>query len=180
MTTDGITSIISRIIDATHDIEQDHANILAQVDTARTRIVTVESISQQLSALTVDQQEFLQSAISAVKHGLYRAAIIMAWSALIDRIHEIHREDDYHSLRAARPKWNINSLENLRENYSEYQIIDATSESNLITKTQRKTLHSLLHDRNRSAHPSQYRPSFNQALGYLESILDELGVLSDK
>lgn len=180
MKKDGITPIIGHIIDITHDIEQEHAKILAKVDTARTRIVTVESISQQIFALTVDQQEFLQSAITAVKHGLYRAAIIMAWSALIDRIHEIHKEDDYHSLRAARPKWNINSLENLRENYSEYHIIDATAESHLITKTQRKTLHSLLHDRNRSAHPSQYRPSFNQALGYLESILDELSVLAEK
>jgi hypothetical protein len=171
---------LPEILEFARDIKREHADILSTVDSAKTRIVTVESLYGQLSGLSRDQQEFLETAIEAARHGIYRAAIILAWSALVSGLHEAHRNDGYVELAKVRPKWKISGDDQLREEHPEFQLIDASRDAGLISKSQGKTLHGLLNTRNRAAHPGRFRTSLNRTLGYLEDIVSELGVLAGK
>ncbi len=98
----------------------------------------------------------------------------MAWSAVVDRMQEIHHADSYAQLGKLRRKWNITSREDLRESIPDFQLIDVTRDAGFINKTESKTLHGMLNKRNRAAHPGRFNESFNSTLGYLEEVLDEL------
>ena len=161
-------------------MERDHADVLATVDAARTRIVTVESLYGQLGGLSQDQRSFLTLAIEAARHGIYRAAVIMAWAAVVDRLQYIHDDDGYAQLGAKRKKWSVVSVEDLREQVPDYQLIDATRDTGFVNKAQAKTLHGMLNARNRAAHPGPFNESLNSTLGYLEDVLSELGALVGK
>ena len=166
------------LLNLTDQISKDHAQILEKVDTSKTRVVTVESIYSQISGLSDDQKEFLTSAIEAAKHGLYRAAIVMAWAAIADRLQELHVEDGFNALHNARPNWKEKSREELQEKRTEFAIIDASRDSGFLSKAQAKTFHGFLNQRNRAAHPGKFNPSFNSVLGYIEDVLSELGDIS--
>ncbi|MYD27591.1 MAG: hypothetical protein F4X03_01540 [Dehalococcoidia bacterium] len=169
-----------KILAAALEIEKQHSQVLSEVDTARTRIVTIESLYGQMRGLTQDQKAFLEMAIKAIKCEINRAAIILAWAALIERVQQIHDDDRYKAVKEVRPKWKVESLEDVRESVSEYQLIEATKESKFISKNQMKTLHGLLNTRNMAAHPGPFNDSFNKTLGYVEDVLSELNDLVGK
>ena len=151
----------------------EHQRILSEVDTSRTRIVTVASLNQQLSGLSSDQAALLDSAVECAHSRQYRAAIVMAWTALIDLLEQKLASDGFSHLNSVRPKWKVSSREELTESQVEFQIIEAAQAAGLYGKTRRKTLQGLLNTRNRAAHPGSFHPTFNRALGYIEEVIDE-------
>ena len=155
-------------------MRDDHNAIITRVESARARIVSVEALYDQLADVSTESQELLRIAMGCAEHVYYRPAIIMAWAAVIDRVVEVLSLDNFGRLRSARPKWDVTSRDGLLERYPEFQIIDALRDAGLAGKTLQKTLHGQLHDRNRAAHASHYRPTFNMALGYIESALSSL------
>ena len=102
----------------------------------------------------------------------------MAWAALMDFLEEKLAEDGLAALRALRPNWKASDLTELREYNSEYQIIDAAKELKFCTKNQAKALHGLLNKRNECAHPSDYYPELNEALGYLSELFKRISALN--
>ena len=169
---------VSDLVDLARRIEEAHADILARVDTAKSRVVTVESLYAELSELTGEQEAFLRAAIDCIRHGLHRAAIVMAWAALIDRAEEIHAADGYQRLGTARPKWKLTTREALSETYTEHAIVEASETAGVLSKTQRKSLHGLLHRRNQAAHPGPFKASLNISLAYVEDVVNEIRALA--
>ena len=154
--------------------------ILSIDETAKSRVVILSYTFSNLAKLNVKQDELLRDALLCVQNDLFRPAHILAWNALIDFVENIFASDNFSKLNSVRSRWNISSLDDLRDNYPEYQIIEACKDLNLATKGEKKILHGLLSKRNLCAHPSNYNPDFNQTLGYIADILSSIRILQGK
>lgn len=99
----------------------------------------------------------------------------MAWAGAIDNLEEKLASDGLVKLRSVRPLWaKHKSMDDIRENICESQIIDAAREVGLLTKGDTKVLQGLLAKRNQCAHPSDHSPGLNESLGYISELLSRL------
>lgn len=147
---------------------------------AASRIIDARQSLERVSALSVKQGDMLAQAVRCVEVRVYRAAHVLAFAALIDYLHEIAARDGFVALSAARPKWQITSLEDIRESHADYNFIEALEAANLIYKSERKAFHGLLTRRNECAHPSDYFPDMNQSLGYLSEVISRIEALKKR
>jgi len=104
----------------------------------------------------------------------------MAWAAFMDFLEEKLASDGLVKLRSLRSTWKASSVEELRENVVEHQLIDAARDLGLLGKTEAKALQGLLSKRNECAHPSSYFPGLNETLGYAAEVLNRIGQLQPK
>lgn len=155
-------------------------DILAVLESSASRLVLLERSYSQLGILSIRQDDLLRQALRCVENELFRAAHVMAWAAFMDFLEEKIAGDKLVRLRSARPTWKANSVEELRENVVEFQLIEASRDLGLIGKTEMKALHGLLNKRNECAHPSNYFPGLNEALGYVSEILQRIKTLLPK
>lgn len=91
----------------------------------------------------------------------------------------IHLSDQV-TRRAARTAWKAGSVEELRENVVEYQLIQAAKDLGLCTNTEMKALHGMLNKRNECAHPNDFFPDMNVTLGYISELLTRVATLQPK
>jgi len=162
---------IAEIADRIRALQSSHNDILSTVDSAKSRVVTVESLYEELDGLTEEQTEYLRVALGCVENGFYRPAVVMGWAALLSRLVDVIEADNWARLNAARPKSTVKSHDDLP---NDYQLIEAAKDAGFISKTTMKTLHGLLNTRNRAAHPGGFAPGLNTTLGYLEEAMTEL------
>ena len=105
----------------------------------------------------------------------------MAWAAVMDLYEEKLGSDGLVKVHAAYPRWALHAtLDELRENIKEYQLIEAGKKIGLLSNRQMKSLHGYLHARNQAAHPAGFAPGINETLGYVEGLIKLAGVLNQK
>jgi len=167
---------LERLRELTRSFEAAARGILARAEDSSARVITIDSTYRRLGQLSLKQDELLRQSLRCVEHELYRAAHVMAWAAFVDFVHEKLGEDSFTKLRNARPNWHISCAEDLRE-HSDHQVIDSLREVGLCRKTEVKALQGLLNTRNECAHPEDYHPGLNEALGYVSQLLRRIASL---
>lgn len=160
--------------------EREAHKILAVHEAAPSRLVLLEDTYKKLAVLTLRQDDLLRQALRCIENELYRAAHVMAWAAFMDFLEEKLASDGLLKLRALRPTWKASSVEELRDNVVEYQLLEGARDLGLCGKTETKALQGLLSKRNECAHPSNYFPSMNETLGYVTEVLSRIGTLHPK
>jgi hypothetical protein len=165
---------LRQIIEEVSALERDHVAVLASVQRSKARAATVEATLGDIKTLSPKQADLLTEAALAVKHGLFRSAIVAAFAAVIDALHErVGRMGHLAAIAAAR-KWRLPTVEDLQE-YSDFQVAEAAKEAGTISKAQMKTTQGLLHRRNQCAHPTGYSPTMDEALGFISECLRLIG-----
>jgi len=155
--------------------------LLGVHETAPSRVYTLDKAYRELTGLSLKQDDLLRQAIRCVETQLYRAAHVLAWAGLMDFLEEKLAADGLVKLRARRPAWvHAMSLEGLRENTTEFQIVDVARELGLLSKAEHKALHGMLSKRNECAHPSDYYPGMDESLGYITEIFKRLKAIQPK
>ena len=172
--------MIPKLLDRVHAFEREARQILSVHESTPSRIVLLENTYKRLTALSVRQDELFRQALRCIENELFRSAHVMAWAGFMDFLEEKLASDGLKKLRAIRPAWKVTTVEELRENVVEFQLIEVTRDIGLCTKTEMKALHGLLNKRNECAHPSDYFPSLNESLGYVSEILQRIGRLQPK
>lgn len=156
-------------------------SLLEPFETSTTsRVATLTQAWRDVDGLSVLQDSLLRDALHCIENGLYKAAHVMAWAAMMDLVEEKLDEDGLSALRGVRPKWKAGSREELRENVVEFQLLEAARDLGLLSKTQSKSLHGMLSKRNECAHPGGYDPGLNEALGYVSEVLQRMRALLSK
>ncbi len=167
--------MLSKIYEAIHKFEADAHRILGKYETSPSRIVELSKTYNELKRLSIQQDELFRQALRCIENELYRAAHVMAWAGFMDYLEQKIASDGLQKIHMAYPAWvRYITIADLRENISEYQIIEATRNVGLCTKTQTKALHGLLNKRNECAHPSNYYPQLNESLGYISELLQRI------
>ena len=133
--------------------EQEAHALLATHEASGSRVVILEESYDKLTKLTLKQDELFRQALRCVEHKLFRAAHVLAWAGFMDLLEEKLASDGLVKLRAAKTAWKASSVEELRENVVEFQLIEAAKDLGLCTKTEMKALHGMLNKRNECAHP---------------------------
>jgi hypothetical protein len=159
------------------DLEADAKAILATHEASSARVITLEASYSKLDQLSLAQDELFRESLRAVQNELYRAAHVLAWAGFIDFLHNVLVTDHAAALAAARPNWNIQGPEDLRE-FSDFEVIRTGKVAQVYGNTMMRTLHGLLGRRNECAHPSAYFPDLNMTLGYISDLIDRIRRLS--
>ena len=160
---------------------QKEAHLVLSVDeTALSRVVILDNTYNNLRKMSLKQDELLRQALRCVENELYRAAHILAWTALMDLTETILASDNFRKLNVVRSKWNVLSLDDLRDNWTEFQIIETCKDLKLMSKGEVRMVHGFLGKRNLCAHPSDFFPDYNQTLGYIADILSTMKTLRGK
>jgi len=160
--------------------EREAHGILAVHEAAPSRLILLEETYKKLTVLNLRQDDLLRQSLRCIENELYRAAHVMAWAGFMDFLEEKLASDGLTKLRALRPAWKADSLEEVRDNVVEFQLLEAARDLGLLGKTETKALHGLLSKRNECAHPSNYFPSMNETLGYVTEVLNRIGTLHPK
>lgn len=174
------SEILGELIDKARAFEREAHKILSVHEAAPSRVVVLEDTYRQLARLSVRQDELFLQALRCIENRLFKAAHVMAWAGFVDFLEEKLASDGLKKVRQKRPNWKANSVEELRENVVEYQLIDVARELRLCAKTEAKALKGLLNKRNECAHPSDYHPDLNETLGYVAELLHRIGRLQAK
>ena len=154
-------------------LEAEAQTILATHEAASARVITLEQSYNDLSGLSLDQDELFREALRAVESNLFRAAHVLAWAGFIDYFHNYLLPTHAARLAGVQPKWSLKSPEDLREQ-ADFQVIEAAKNGGVFGKTVMKALHGLLNKRNECAHPSTYFPDLNQTLGYISELVGRI------
>ena len=102
----------------------------------------------------------------------------MAWAGFMDVLEHRMAQDGLVGLRRVRPGWaRYKTIEELRENVVESQLIDAARDLGLLSKSAAKTLQGMLSKRNECAHPSGVAPDLNDSLGYVSELFKRIKTL---
>ena len=145
--------------------------VLSAHEQAQSRVIILEDLLKKLQSLPVDVQDYFMEATTCLQHDLKKAAIVLSWAGffhvLVQKVYSERLQD----LKSARNKWKFKSLEELKENYVEYQILEAIKDVRLISKTKLRLYQGQLAKRNQCAHPTLYNPSMNSALGYVDDMI---------
>lgn len=160
--------------------EQEAHALLATHEASGSRVVILEESYDKLTKLTLKQDELFRQALRCVEHKLFRAAHVLAWAGFMDLLEEKLASDGLVKLRAAKTAWKASSVEELRENVVEFQLIEAAKDLGLCTKTEMKALHGMLNKRNECAHPNDFFPDMNITLGYISELLTRVATLQTK
>jgi hypothetical protein len=154
--------------------------LLSVHEGAASRVIDARKSLARVTALSIKQGDMLKQAVRCIEVEVFRAAHVLAFAAFIDYLHEIAERDQFAALNTAREKWNVTSVEDLRERFSDYSFIEALEAAKLISKAERKAFHGLLTRRNECAHPSDFYPDMNQSLGYLSETLSRIEGLKSR
>ena len=168
---------LAQLLSQARQFEREAHSILSIHETSKSRVVILEGTYKGLTKLSIKQDDLFRQAMRCAESELYRAAHVMGWAAFMDFFQEKLASDGLKKLIAARPKWNLTVAEDQRE-WSDFQLIEAAKDVGLCRgKSEVKALHGLLNKRNECAHPSDYYPDLNDAVGYLSELLKRIATL---
>jgi hypothetical protein len=165
----AIDAILARVA----ALESEAQEALAGHEDALARVLTLQGSFARLAGLSLDQDQLFREALRAVEHRLFRAAHVLAWAGFIDYFHNFLIPGHAAALTAARPAWNLHSVDDLRD-YADFQVIEAAKAAGIYKNTMMKALHGLLNRRNECAHPSDHAPDLNQTLGYISELFSRV------
>jgi len=171
-----LAEVMRRVVGA----ERIARRILSAHEASASRVVTIEDTYKRLGKLSISQDDLFRQALRAIEHQLYRSAIVMAWAAFMDFAEEELGQDGFNAVNARYTAWKISDVEDLRDKVNDYQIVEALGSVKLCTKGAKKSLHGMLSTRNECAHPSDFFPGLNDAMGFVSQVLQRIETMKGK
>ena len=145
--------------------------ILATHESSVSRVILLEDLLKSLNDLPIDVQDYFKEAIVCLENYLLRSAIVLSWSGFFHVILEKNYNENENKIRRIRDKWHFNDINELKENYGEYQILETLRKANLITRSEFKVYQGQLSLRNKCAHPTLFKPSLNSSIGFVDDMI---------
>jgi hypothetical protein len=161
--------------------EKEAHELLSVIESSPSRLISLADTHKQLGILNLKQDGLWRESLVAVEVGLFRAAMVLAWASFMDFLQEKMTADGLMRLHAEYPNWaKWKTLEDLRENLTEFAMLDAANRLKLLNKAETKALQGLLSKRSECAHPSGYQPGMNEALGYMSELLNRIPTINGR
>jgi hypothetical protein len=145
----------------------------------------LDSLEEAVKRAPADYRPYLEEAVGCYRNGLYRAAILMVWSAVIQHLYatvgghrggigqlETANKARFGEMKKYRQVKKQDDLSYLGEK----DFIWAAEDAGVFNRSARKLLHERLDLRNLCGHPTRYTPGREETVIFIESLL--LNVLS--
>jgi hypothetical protein len=144
---------------------------LSRHEAAASRVVLLEDLAKSLSGAPVDVQDYFSEAVRCIEFELYRSSIVLAWAGFFylfsEALYSRHEAD----IRAKRQSWKFTDLAELREEAAESHLLIVAKDVKFISNPIRRIYDGQLSTRNQCAHPTLYRPSLNEAIGFTDNMI---------
>lgn len=155
--------------------------LFSAFDSSPSRVIELVDARKQLTILNLRQGDLIEEALRAIEAELFRPAVVMSWAAFMDFVEEKLASDNLQAVHARRPNLSkFTSLDDLKENVTEHQLLEVAHDVKVITKAEKKALHGLLSKRNECAHPSGYKPTLNEAIGFVAELLNRVPTIDQR
>jgi hypothetical protein len=145
----------------------------------------LDSLEESLASAPPDYRPYLGEAVECYRGGLYRAAVLMVWAAVVQHLYSVAsaRRDGVKKFEAANQA-RFGSSKRYRElkrandflYLGERDFIQLAEDAGMVNRNARKLLHDRLELRNLCGHPTGYRPGREETVVFIESLV--LNVLS--
>src|SRR5437763_16914475 len=133
--------MIEQFLRRANDFRNEARLILARHETSPERIITISKSYEKLGALSLKQDELFRQSLRCIENELYRAAHVLSWAGFIDFYEEKISANKFKKLHAAYPAWSkYKTVDDLRENTAEYQLIESGKTVGLLTKNEMQAL----------------------------------------
>lgn len=142
-------------------------------ESSASRIVLLEDLVKKLSGAPVDVQQYFKESIRCLENGLFKAGVVFSWAGHFHVFSEYLYANHESDIRTLRQRRVFKDLTELKEQYSESQILDAGKEVKFINRAQLRVLQGQLSQRNQCAHPTMYQPSLNSSVGYVDEMVSQ-------
>lgn len=144
---------------------------LSRHEAAASRVVLLEDLAKSLSGAPVDVQDYFSEAIRCIENELYRSSIVMAWAGFFHVFSEALYSKHEADIGIKRPNWKFTDLAELKEVAGESHLLIVAKDVKFITNPRRRIYDGQLSTRNQCAHPTLYRPSLNEAIGFTDNMI---------
>jgi len=176
-----VTSDVENFILRAASFEVAAHAVFSSFDSSPSRVIELVEARKQLTILSLKQDDLMREALRAVEVDLLRPAIVMAWAAFMDFLEDKLASDNLAAVHAKRAAWaKHKSIDDLKENVSENQLIEVAKDVKVITKAEMKALHGLLSKRNECAHPTGYKPKLSEAVGFVAELLNRIPTIEQR
>lgn len=173
--------VLRRFKERVDAFEDEAHQILSKHESSKSRVISLDQTRKRLLGLSLQQDELFQQALACIERGIYRAAHVMAWSSFIDFLEQKLASDGLVKVKSVKIGWGkYRTIEEIRENVPEHQLIETARDVGLLSKSETKTILGLLSKRNECAHPSNHRPDLNESLGYVAELLKRIEHLKNR
>jgi len=141
--------------------------------------LALQSLVDARDAAPERYSDYLEEAVAAYESSLYRAAILMVWSATIEHLYGVIRThpdgiklvEQANTARfgSSRSYREIKKADDLMY-MSESNFLQLCEDAGAINRNARKVLIERLDLRNRCGHPTGYKPGREEAVVFIESL----------
>jgi hypothetical protein len=184
MAADDLDPRVEQLLDGLRKLQGEFREEVADVE-RESPAAALESLTDALKQAPKEYRPYLEEAVTCYEQGLYRAAILMVWAAVIQHLYSTvgsHRGGvaAFEAANQAR----FGSSRNYRAikkqddllYMGERDFITLGEDAGMYNRNARKILHERLELRNLCGHPTGYRVGREQTVVFVESLL--LNILS--
>jgi hypothetical protein len=147
---------------------------------AQSPAIALKSLNDALAAAPPGYRDYLAEAVTCYEHGLYRAAILMAWAAVVEHLY-MAASDHSGGIRAfqtanlarfgtSRTYREIKKKDDFLY-LGEANWLQLAEDAGLMNRNARLILTERLNLRNRCGHPTKYKPGREETVVFIESLL---------
>ena len=147
--------------------------------------VALKSLNDALAAAPPDYRDYLVEAVTCYEQGLYRAAILLVWAAVVEHLYIVasSHANGINALEAANlarfGKSRMYRQIRKKDDFlylGEANWLQLAEDAGLMNRNARQMLIERLNLRNRCGHPTKYKPGREETVVFIESLL--LNILS--
>ena len=184
MAADEADPSVERLLGGLRQLQTDFGEEVADVE-QESPGAALESLEEAVNEAPAGYRDYLEEALECYRRGLYRAAVLMVWSAVVQKLYDTagsHRGGV--SMMEAANKARLGNSRRYREikkqddllYVGEKDFIQLCEDAGMLNRNARKMLHERLDLRNLCGHPTKYTPGREQTVIFIESLV--LNVLS--
>ncbi len=184
MVADAFDPRVEQLLEGLRRLQSEFGEEVADVE-QESPAAALESLEFAVAQAPREYRPYLEEALACYQHGLYRAAILMVWAAVIQHLYSVvgaHRGGVSAFEAANRARFGTaRKYREIRKQddflyLGERDFLQLAEDVGMLNRNARKLLQERLDLRNLCGHPTQYRPGREEAVVFIESLL--LNVLS--
>lgn len=184
MAADGLTPDLDRLLAGFRRLQAEFGTEIADAE-QESPGAALDSLEEAVAVAPADYRPYLEEALECYRRGLYRAAILMVWSAVVQHLYSCaaaHGGGIKQFEKANKTRFgNAKNYRELRKQddflyLGERDFIQLGEHAGMFNRNARLLLHERLKLRNLCGHPTQYTPGREETVVFVESLL--LNILS--
>lgn len=179
MVDDGLNPNLERFLKHLRQLQVEYRTEVADVG-HESPAAALKSLAEAVAAAPRDYHDYLREALSCYEHGLYRAAILLVWAAVVQHLYSTAGrqtggiklfERANHARFGSSKKYRTIRKQDDFLYLAERDFLQLGEDAGMFNRNARKVLQERLDLRNLCGHPTQYRPGREETVIFIESLL---------